>query len=449
MANLTFRRIGEIFGRFIDMGDGTHAEQVAVSGYDRQDDMLKVKSVQKKFRDSFVGSELDPAKWTSTVGSGGSVALAGGVLTIGSGIVANNETSVLSLDTYTVPFRVQCGLTLSQRIAAAAFYLEAVSVDPVTGVPDGLHSIAWLFDGTSATQGKYLVQNGGLSPLVSAASTITTTAGTGFYELEPFADEAWFHSSVLDATGARAQSYRRHQQIPDPNAVYKIRLRWKNGATAPASSTNAVIQFVSIQDYAELTAEITAGRGQSVAGQALGVQVCGGTVTVSGAVTATNVAGAVAHDAARGTSAPMMTAARAVSAPYAAVASGDVADLIATLQGVLVTRPWQIPEQEWSYAAPAGGVVNTTDVILAAAAGAGLRRYVTSLTLSNAAAVATEVVLKDGATVIWRGQLPANAPMAAVAFQNPLKTSANAALNFACVTTGAAVYVNAQGYTAP
>jgi len=36
-----------------------------------------------------------------------------------------------------------------------------------------------------------------------------------------------------------------------------------------------------------------------------------------------------------------------------------------------------------------------------------------------------------------------------IAFYNPLKTTANAALNFACITTGAQVYVNAQGYTAP
>jgi hypothetical protein len=83
----------------------------------------------------------------------------------------------------------------------------------------------------------------------------------------------WFHSSVLDTTNGRSNSYRRHQQIPDPNALYKIRLRWLNGGTAPASSTNATLQYVACQDYAELTAEITAGRGQSVAGQALAVAV--------------------------------------------------------------------------------------------------------------------------------------------------------------------------------
>ncbi len=158
--------------------------------------------------------------------------------------------------------------------------------------------------------------------------------------------------------------------------------------------------------------------------------------------------GQAAHDAVVAGS-PVRIAGRGLSAAYTTVATGDTTDLITTLQGVLITRPYQIPELEWSYASAAGGVVNTTDVALAAAAGAGLRRYICSMGLSNNSATATEVVLKDGSTVIWRGHLPANAPNLHIDFSTPLKTTANAALNFACITTAAAVYVNAQGYTAP
>ena len=158
--------------------------------------------------------------------------------------------------------------------------------------------------------------------------------------------------------------------------------------------------------------------------------------------------GQSAHDAVLA-GAPVRVAGRALSAAYATVATGDTADLMTTLQGVLTTRPYTIPELEWSYASAAGGVINTTDVVLSAAAGAGLRRYIVSMGLSNNSATATEVVLKDGATVIWRGHLPANAPNLHIDFGTPLRTTANAALNFACITTAAAVYVNAQGYTAP
>jgi hypothetical protein len=255
-----------------DVG-GVHTPYQRVMGYDAQDDMLKVKSVQKKFRDSFPGSSLNAANWDSSIGSGGSVSVTAGTLVMSSGANASVETSVLSKETFTVPFRVGFQLTMSQRIANQTFLVEAVSVNATTGVPDGLHSAAWLFDGTTVTQAKYRVQNSGVTPLDSAASTVVTTAGTGVYELEPFADEVWFHSSVLDTTNGRSNSYRRHQQIPDPNALYKIRLRWINGATPPASTTTATLQYVACQDYAELTAEITAGRGQSVAGQALAVAV--------------------------------------------------------------------------------------------------------------------------------------------------------------------------------
>lgn len=252
---------------------GIHTPHQIVSGYDSQDDMLKVKSVQKKFRDSFPGPSLDAAKWDSGVGAGGSIVANAGTLTLGSGTTANAETWVMTKEIFSVPFRASFHLQLSQRIANQTFIVEAISVDPLTGVPDGKHTAAFLFDGTTVTQAKYRVQNSGLTPLDSAASTIVTTAGTGVYEIEPFADECWFHSGTLDSTSGRSNSYRRHQQIPDPNAFYRIRLRWLNGATPPASNTNAILQFVAVQDYAELTAEITAGRGQVVAGQSIGVAV--------------------------------------------------------------------------------------------------------------------------------------------------------------------------------
>jgi len=253
------------------------------SPYKRFADDLNVTSVQRKFRDSFPGTSLDSDKWVSGVGSGGSITLSGGVLTLGSGVQASSETFILSREVFSIPFRLSIGLTLSQRIANQEFYVELVSVDETTGEVDGKHSAALLFDGTSVTLGKYSVQNSGLTPLVSATSTLPTTASGGLYEIEPFADECWFHGGTLDATSGRAYSYRRHQQIPDPNALYKIRLRWKNGAIAPASNTNAAIQFVAVQDYAELTAEITAGRGQSAAGQGIATTVVG-TVAISGGV---------------------------------------------------------------------------------------------------------------------------------------------------------------------
>jgi hypothetical protein len=122
---------------------------------------------------------------------------------------------------------------------------------------------------------------------------------------------------------------------------------------------------------------------------------------------------------------------------------------IATPDGRQITRPNSIPENEWQYAAASGGIVNTADNVLIAAAGAGIKNYLTGLSVANASATATEVVVKDGSTVIWRGYLAANLQLKDIPFPTPLQSTANTALNVACITTGTQTYINAQGYKAP
>lgn len=145
---------------------------------------------------------------------------------------------------------------------------------------------------------------------------------------------------------------------------------------------------------------------------------------------------------------PFRIAGRALTANYTTVATGDTADLVTTLVGALIVKPYSIPELDWSYA-PASAITNTTDVALKGAT-ASIKNYLTCIQMINTSATATEVVIKDGTTVIWRGYLGANmTSMIDIQFPTPLKTTANTALNFACITTGANVYVNAQGYQAP
>lgn len=109
----------------------------------------------------------------------------------------------------------------------------------------------------------------------------------------------------------------------------------------------------------------------------------------------------------------------------------------------------------WGYAAATGGIVSSVaDVALKAAAGAGVRNYIKSLTIAHdVLSAVTECVVKDGATVIWRGKLQTAAVDSAagsgtIIFDPPLRGTANTALNFALLTsvTGG-VFVNAQGYT--
>lgn len=130
------------------------------------------------------------------------------------------------------------------------------------------------------------------------------------------------------------------------------------------------------------------------------------------------------------------------------LASGDMCRLQESTSGQLVTLEGAVPELSWQYAAATGGITNTTDVAAKAAAGASIRNYVRSMQVKNANATATEFVIKDGSTVIWRGHLAASMGTSDVhVFNPPLRGTANTAINIACITTGAQVYASLQGYT--
>lgn len=248
--------------------------------YDLADDMMKVKSMQKKFRDSFNGTDIDTTKWDITTLSGATYSVTGGLLTATLPTTSGAEFAITTKDVFTIPCRALVGLKLPTRQTGQTMLVEFISVDGNKN-PDGQYACAWKIDGTgTATQAMYEVQTGGNARLTSSLSTITDIGTTfNILELEPFADECWFHARSMDSTNGRANSYVRHQQIPDPNKLYKLRIRFFNTTTVATGSLQAQFQYAVVNDYAELTAEITAGRGNNASGQGI-------YATVTGSVTA-------------------------------------------------------------------------------------------------------------------------------------------------------------------
>lgn len=134
-------------------------------------------------------------------------------------------------------------------------------------------------------------------------------------------------------------------------------------------------------------------------------------------------------------------------------ATGDVVRAQGTMDGRQVFVLNAIPELAWFYAAAAAGIVSsTTDVVVKTAGGATVRNYVSSIQISHdLLSVVTEIVVKDGATVIWRGKLQVAASESAstIDFDTPLRGSLNTAVNVALLTSATGgVYVNVQGFTA-
>lgn len=147
---------------------------------------------------------------------------------------------------------------------------------------------------------------------------------------------------------------------------------------------------------------------------------------------------------------PVLQGLRAATSNPGNVGNNQAVDALATVMGVQVARLNTIPELAWNFASAAGGITTTPDVLIVSAGGAGTRRYISTMNLSNNSATGTEFVVKDGpSTVLARFQLPPNAPNFPVRFEPPLAGGTNNPMNVACLTAGAAVFCNAQGFTAP
>ena len=169
-------------------------------------------------------------------------------------------------------------------------------------------------------------------------------------------------------------------------------------------------------------------------------------VRLMAADTSLSIAGNTAVDS--GMPNPVAIGGRASNANITAMsATGDLVAQLMTMIGAAVTRPYSLPEADWSYT---GTLTTNADTAMQAAGGAGIKRYLTALQVQNTNAVATTLIIKDGTTARHTISLPASMTLPIdFIFPTPIQTTANAILNIACGTTGANVLVNAQGYTAP
>lgn len=233
---------------------------------------LPVSSVFKRLRDDFIG--LDADKWTYS--GAGWAFTAGAVLT--QDALANTNSWLLSKQAFTLPLKVGVCFSLSQRIANQTFYIELVSVNSATGLPDDKHKVGWLINGTTATQARYYSAFNG-AQLDSAAVTVNSTASLAILEIEAAHDETNFRSVTVESTAAKPQGYRRNRKLPDPTALYKLRIRAVNGASAPASATTLTVDYVFIEDYNDSIVEFL-NKGSSLAADSVPV-LCVNTANVS------------------------------------------------------------------------------------------------------------------------------------------------------------------------
>ena len=100
----------------------------------------------------------------------------------------------------------------------------------------------------------------------------------------------------------------------------------------------------------------------------------------------------------------------------------------------------------WKYATPIASPISTTGAVVLKAATALVTNYVSSLSLMNTSATGTVATIKDGSTVVWTGYLGATTGQVIVRFDPPLKGTVSTDTNFVLNTSGANVYMSAQGF---
>lgn len=146
---------------------------------------------------------------------------------------------------------------------------------------------------------------------------------------------------------------------------------------------------------------------------------------------------------------PAKVGGKAVNAEPAAVSNGSRANFITDLVGKLIVMLYANPENFVSGAITTA-MTGTTSTSLVAAPAAGLRNYITQITVSNAhATVGTDVIIQDGNAGTTLYTIPAAAVYggAVITFPTPLRQPTTAtALFCANVTTGASTKVSASGY---
>lgn len=142
---------------------------------------------------------------------------------------------------------------------------------------------------------------------------------------------------------------------------------------------------------------------------------------------------------------PVNIGAQGVTAEPTAITADRQVQLIADVVGKLITSPYA--NSDLFISGSTNAITDTTSTSVIAAAGSGVRNYITSILVTNShATVSTFVKILDGTTTLWQGYALAAGGGFSVTFPVPLKGTANTAINAKCVTTGSNVIVNCAGY---
>jgi len=297
----------------------------------------------------------------------------------------------------------------------------------------------------------------GSGDTVHADEYTHSTLGTGKSQLVKLVDGTLGSGTpIAVASGVAANAMRTVSSTDDP--ILGALTETAPGTDTASSGLNGRLQRIAQR----LTTLITAlgtqvfGAGTAAAAQRVTHASDDPAVTAlqvmddwdNGASDGASVSGDVAHDSADAGE-PVKIGGKAVSAEPTAVTANDRVNSIFDLVGKQIVLPYANPENFVS-GVITSAITDTTSTLLIAAPAAGLRNYITQITISNAhATVGTDVLIQDGAGGTTLYVIPAAALYngSPITLPTPLRQPTTAtAIYCAPVTTGASIKASASGY---
>lgn len=255
-----------------------------------------IATTQKKWADCFPGSAMDPTKWEISYQSPGSamtIGVASSTLSVTMGTQANDELHLLSREVFTLPADLVAIFMLSQRIANNDVWVELVEVDPGalqsdprSPIPDAgtdwANRASLRFTGTSATvMSLETTEDSSGSPLATNGVTSGGSGAMGEYWLEVRDFDTLLSAAAVDAASGRSGSPTRNStQSPHCDRLYKARLRFKNGSSAPATSTTVSFRRIVVKSGDFLDVNIAGARGKTNLSDAIPVTIGTGVASI-------------------------------------------------------------------------------------------------------------------------------------------------------------------------
>jgi hypothetical protein len=177
--------------------------------------------------------------WATTTGTGGSETVANSIVTIASGTTANSTTLIKQAGDF-LPYTLQFYAEISQRIANQTIFF---GFQDTPGSPQQQAIVQ--FTGTSVTGGNLVTSFSSAATDIQTTpftfSAGATTASYNFYKLDLSGNQA-----TLSINGTVVATNTIH--LPAPYTVLNVVAGITNGGTAPASSTNLLIDYVYFEN---------------------------------------------------------------------------------------------------------------------------------------------------------------------------------------------------------